>query len=73
MTSEKEKAVEASLKKKKLLSDMCDAFMKKMADLYLQHELMLEDENGQRTQIAEKFQKKMNGLSIELHDRKQER
>ena len=38
-----------------MLANMCDAFMKKMADLYLQHEIMLEDENNKRTEIAEKF------------------
>lgn len=52
---------------------MCDAFMKKMADLYLQHELMLEDENQKRTQIAEQFQEKMKGLSADLNVRKAER
>ena len=52
---------------------MCDAFMKKMADLYLQHEIMLEDENNKRTEIAEKFQEKMKGLSNDLNERKSER
>ena len=65
--------MEAALKKKEMLANMCDAFMKKMADLYLQHELMLEDENQKRTEIAEKFQDKMKGLSADLNDRKTER
>ena len=56
-----------------MLANMCDAFMKKMADLYLQHEIMLEDENNKRTEIAEKFQEKMKGLSNDLNERKSER
>merc|ERR1712167_173828 len=53
IATDKEKAVEASIKKKEMLASMCDAFMKKMADLYLQHEIMLEEENQKRTEIAE--------------------
>lgn len=44
-----------------------------MADLYLQHEIMLDDENKKRTQIAESFQEKMKGLSADLNTRKTER
>lgn len=55
MSTDKNKGVDASIKKKEMLAQMCDAFMKKMADLYLQHEIMLEEENKKRTEIAEQF------------------
>lgn len=47
--------------------------MKKMADLYLQHEIMLDQENKKRSEIAESFQDKMKGLSSQLNEKKTER
>ena len=44
-----------------------------MADLYLQHEVMLDDENTQRQQMAEQFNKRMADLSDELNKRKEDR
>lgn len=35
ISADNQKAVESSLKKKDMLVKMCDAFMKKMSDLYL--------------------------------------
>lgn len=73
ISEEKQKAVEGALKKKEMLVKMCEAFMKKMADLYLQHEIMLDEENKKRSEIAEQFQEKMKGLSGELNVKKSER
>ena len=72
-SADNQKAVEGSLKKKEMLMKMCDAFLKKMSDLYLQHEVMLDEENKKRSEIAESFQDKMKGLSAELNTKKTER
>ena len=47
--------------------------MAKMADLYLKHEMMLEEENVERQQLAEVFNGKMASLSDELTKRKEDR
>lgn len=45
---EKEKAIAGLTKRKDFNQKLCESLMKKMADLYLAHEIMLDDENTRR-------------------------
>ena len=65
--------VQQNIKKKDFCSKLCDAYMKQIADLYLAHELMLEDEAKQRKSLAESFNCKMEGLTKQITDAKEER
>ena len=70
---EKEKAIASFIKKKDFNAKLCESLMKKMANLYLQHEVMLDDENTARQEMAEQFNKRMADLSAELNKRKEDR
>lgn len=48
VVAEQVSLVDSNLKKKAMLASMCDSFMTKMSDLYLSHEIMLDDENKKR-------------------------
>ena len=70
---ENKKTVEKFLKKKTILSSICDQFLKQNHDLYLKHETMLDEENDKRHKLAENFQGKMGELSEEINTQKVER
>jgi hypothetical protein len=67
------KQVDSNLKKKEIMNGLCDQFLKKMSDLYLQHEIMLDSENIKRSDLAIQFQAQMSSLSDELGTRKNDR
>ena len=53
--SESKKAIEGCIKKKKMLSMICDQFMNQNFDLYLAHEKMLDDEKQKREELGQLF------------------
>ena len=61
------------MKKKEILSLVCDQFLKQNHELYLKHETMLDEENDKRHKLAENFQAKMQDLSEEINGQKGER
>ena len=56
-----------------MLSMICDQFMKQNFELYLKHELMLDDEKQKRADLAVHFQEKMGTLSNDINSQKNER
>ena len=61
------------MKKKSMLAKICDTFLNQNFDLYLQHEIMLDDEKKQREEIAKSFQDRMKELSSDINGQKDER
>ena len=56
-----------------MLAKICDTFLNQNFDLYLQHEIMLDDEKKQREEIAKSFQDRMKELSSDINGQKDER
>ena len=48
--------VEANKKKRKTLSSICPILLQKNTELYLRHELMLEEERKKRSELGVSFQ-----------------
>lgn len=65
--------VKKAMKKKEILTLVCDQFLKQNHELYLKHETMLDEENDKRHKLAENFQAKMQDLSEEINGQKGER
>lgn len=61
------------LNQKKIFCLLCESLLKQNADLYLNHELMLEGEKVERSKIAQSFQDKMIKINEELQDNKEKR
>lgn len=59
-------AVQSVIKKKTMLSTICDTFMNQNFDLYLAHEQMLDDEKEKRALLATSFQEKMKTISHDI-------
>jgi len=59
--------VKKAMKKKEILTLVCDQFLKQNHELYLKHETMLDEENDKRHKLAENFQAKMQDLSEEIN------
>lgn len=65
--------LEANMKKKKTLQTMSELLLKKNADLYLKHELMLDEERQKRMDLGNEFQAKMAVIQEELNAEKEQR
>lgn len=61
------------LKKKQMLSSICDTFLKQNFDLYIKHEVKLVEHQKARAALAEGFQVEMQGLTSEINQNKEER
>ena len=58
--------MQQDVKKRKTLEVLCSSIQKNNYDLYLKHELMLEEERTARSELAEKFHERMNSVSKEI-------
>ncbi len=47
--------IESNLKKRKIMQNMSEMLLKKNRDLYLKHELMLDDEKQKRVELGASF------------------
>jgi hypothetical protein len=47
--------IEANIKKRKTLQTMSELLLKKNCDLYLKHELMLDEERQRRVELGASF------------------
>lgn len=52
----------ANIKKRKTLQTMSDLLLKKNSDLYLKHEMMLDEERIKRQDLGTEFQAKMSEI-----------
>jgi len=59
------------MKKKKTLQTMSELLLKKNGDLYLKHELMLDEERQKRLELGNQFQAKMAVIQEELNAEKE--
>lgn len=59
--------IAANQKKKETLQSLCGMLFKKNYDLYLKHEIMLDDERSKRSTLAEEFQKRMSLVTDDLN------
>lgn len=67
------KDLDSTIKKRKTLELLCASIFKKNHDLYLQHEIMLDEERRLRSELAEDFQKRMAEVTQEINDLKETR
>ena len=65
--------VEVNQTKYKRLQMLSGMLLKKNAELYLKHELMLDDERQQRMDLGTQFQQKMAVIQEELAAEKEQR
>ena len=56
-----------------MLSNLCNAVLKKNHDLYLKHEMTMDEERAYRKQLADQCQNKMTAINDDLNSQKQER
>lgn len=61
------------LKAKDMLSNLCNAVLKKNHDLYLKHEMTMDEERAYRKQLADECQNKMTAINDDLNSQKTER
>lgn len=71
--SEIEELVSGNVKKRKTLQQMSELLLKKNSDLYLKHELMLDEERQRRMDLGTEFQAKMSEIQNELTKEKEQR
>ena len=72
-TNEIEGNLTANIKKRNTLEIMCKAILEKNHQLYLKHELMLDEERAKRKELADGFQSRMGEVTKEITDLKEER
>lgn len=65
--------IQSNIKKKKMLTMICDTFLNSNFELYQQHEIMLDEEKAKRSTLASSFQDKMNKLSADIAENKDSR
>ena len=65
--------IQSNIKKKKMLTMICDTFLNSNFELYKQHEIMLDEEKAKRSTLASSFQDKMNKLSADIAENKDSR
>lgn len=62
-----------SIKKRQTLEKMCSMIHAKNYKLYLEHELMLDEEKQKRAALQEDFQTQMEQINNEINSKKEER
>jgi chromosome segregation ATPase len=65
--------IQSALKKKAMLSSLCNNLLEKNCELYLIHEQMLEEERKQRQVLANNYSEDMKGIQVELDKQKAQR
>ena len=65
--------MEKLMRNKTMLASLCEGMLKANADLYLKHELMLEEEKVERGKLGEQFQERMVKINEQLSSNKERR
>ena len=68
MVDEVKNMCDSNMKKRKTLQNMSELLLKKNGDLYLKHEMMLDEEKNRRMELGNEFQEKMSVIQTELNE-----